>query len=89
MSILVRRRVTVRAVAVVRLVDQAVQQTAELLRHQFTDQRRSDARTRAGAVASDGAAVIGGRKLPPVRLKRTFYAERPDVPLRRPARPQE
>jgi hypothetical protein len=146
MSILVRRRVTVRAVAVVRLVDQAVRQTAELLRQALFAPRRvlvlrqfrhpqvqgrhglqrgfappgrgslegsqppdaaivsvSSTSTRssqttrpstdmvrskaAGAVASDGAAVIGGRKLPPVRRKKTFYAERPDVPLRLPARP--
>jgi integrase len=31
-----------------RLVDQALRQTVELLRHQFTDQRRSDSRTRTG-----------------------------------------
>src|SRR5258707_884320 len=31
-----------------RLADQAVRQTAELLRHQFTDQRRSDSRARTG-----------------------------------------
>ena len=31
-----------------RLVDQALRQTVELLRHQFTDQRRSGSRTRTG-----------------------------------------
>jgi integrase len=32
-----------------RLVDQAVRQNVELLRHQFTDQRRSDSRVRTGS----------------------------------------
>ena len=56
-----------------RLVDQAVRQTAELLRHQFTDQRRSDARVRTGPGWRCGRAMFtyaDGRPIRPEYLNR-------------------
>jgi integrase len=58
-----------------RLADQAVRQTAELLRHQFTDQRRSDARTRTGPGWRQGRPMFtyaDGRAIRPEYLTHRF-----------------
>ena len=58
-----------------RLVDQALRQTVELLRHQFTDQRRSDARTRAGPGWQQGRPMFtyaDGRPIRPEYLTHRF-----------------
>jgi integrase len=60
-----------------RLVDQAIQQNIELLRHQFTEQRRSDARTRTrtGPGWRPGRAMFtyaDGRPIRPEYLTHRF-----------------
>ncbi len=58
-----------------RLVDQAVQQTVELLRHQFTDERRSDSRTRTGPGWRRGRPMFtyaDGRPIRPEYLTHRF-----------------
>ena len=58
-----------------RLVDQAVNQTVELLRHQFTDQRRSDARARTGPGWRHGRPIFtyaDGRPVRPEYLTHRF-----------------
>jgi integrase len=57
------------------LVDQAVRQTVELLRHQFTDQRRSDARARTGPGWRKGRPMFtyaDGRPIRPEYLTHRF-----------------
>jgi integrase len=53
-----------------RLVHQALRQTVELLGHQFTDQRRSDSRTRTGPRLAAGTADVhlGRRAADPARV---------------------
>jgi integrase len=58
-----------------RLVDQALRQTVELLRHQFTDQRRSDARARTGPGWRQGRPMFtyaDGRPIQPEYLTHRF-----------------
>ncbi|HEY5019286.1 MAG TPA: tyrosine-type recombinase/integrase [Streptosporangiaceae bacterium] len=58
-----------------RLVDQALRQTVELLRHQFTDQRRSDARTPTGPGWRQGRPMFtyaDGRPIRPEYLTHRF-----------------
>jgi integrase len=58
-----------------RLVDQAVKQTVELLRHQFTDQRRSDSRVRTSPGWRPGRAMFtyaDGRPIRPEYLTHRF-----------------
>ena len=58
-----------------RLVDQALRQTVELLRHQFTDQRRSDARARTGPGWRQGRPMFtyaDGRPIRPEYLTHRF-----------------
>jgi integrase len=58
-----------------RLVDQALRQTVELLRHQFTDQRRSDSRTRTGPGWRQGRPMFtyaDGRPIRPEYLTHRF-----------------
>jgi hypothetical protein len=58
-----------------RLVDQAVRQATELLKHQFTDQRRSDARTRTGPGWRRGRPMFtyaDGRPIRPEYLTHRF-----------------
>ena len=58
-----------------RLVDQTLRQTVELLRHQFTDQRRSDARTRTGPGWRQGRPMFtyaDGRPIRPEYLIHRF-----------------
>jgi integrase len=50
-----------------RLVDQAVRQTVELLRHQFAEQRRGDARARAGPGWRHGHAMFTYADERPIR----------------------
>ena len=60
-----------------RLVDQALRQTVELLRHQFTDQRRGDARTRTGPGWRQGRPMFtyaDGRPIRPEYLTHRFRA---------------
>jgi integrase len=57
------------------LVDQAVRQTVELLRHQFTNQRRSDARVRTGPGWRKGRPMFtyaDGRPIRPEYLTHRF-----------------
>ena len=59
-----------------RLVDQALRQTVELLRHQFTDQRRSDARTPTGPGWRQGRPMFtyaDGRPIRPEYLTHRFH----------------
>ena len=59
-----------------RLVDQAVRQAVELLRHQFTDQRRSDSRVRTGPGWRNGRAMFtyaDGRPIRPEYLTHGFH----------------
>jgi integrase-like protein len=59
-----------------RLVDQAVKQTVELLRHQFTEQRRSDSRARTGPGWRQGRALFtyaDGRPIRPEYLTHRFH----------------
>ena len=58
-----------------RLADQAVRQTVELLQHQFTEQRRSDARVRTGPGWRHGRPMFtyaDGRPLRPEYLTHRF-----------------
>jgi integrase len=58
-----------------RLVDQALRQTVELLRHQSTDQRRSDSRTRTGPGWRQGRPMFtyaDGRPIRPEYLTHRF-----------------
>jgi hypothetical protein len=58
-----------------RLVDQAIQQNIELLKHQFTEQRRSDARARTGPCWRRGRAMFtyaDGRPIRPEYLTHRF-----------------
>jgi integrase len=58
-----------------RLVDQAIQQATELLRHQFTEQRRSDARARTGPGWRRGRPMFtyaDGRPIRPEYLTHRF-----------------
>jgi integrase len=58
-----------------RLVDQALRQTVELLRHQFTDQRRSAARARTGPGWRQGRPMFtyaDGRPIQPEYLTHRF-----------------
>ena len=58
-----------------RLVDQALRQTVELLRHQFTDQRRSDPRARTGPGWRQGRPMFtyaDGRPIRPEYLTHRF-----------------
>ena len=58
-----------------RLADQALRQTVELLRHQFTDQRRSDSRTRTGPGRRQGRPMFtyaDGRPIRPEYLTHRF-----------------
>jgi integrase len=58
-----------------RLVDQALRQTVELLRHQFTDQRRSDSRTPTGPGWRQGRPMFtyaDGRPIRPEYLTHRF-----------------
>jgi integrase len=58
-----------------RLVDQAIQQNIELLKHQFTEQRRSDARARTGPGLRHGRAMFtyaDGRPIRPEYLTHRF-----------------
>ncbi len=58
-----------------RLADQAVKQAVELLRHRFTDQRRSDARVRTGPGWRRGRAMFtyaDGRPVQPEYLTHRF-----------------
>jgi integrase len=58
-----------------RLVDQAVRQVVELLRHQFTEQRRSDARARTGPGWRKGRPMFtyaDGRPIRPEYLTHRF-----------------
>jgi integrase len=58
-----------------RLVDQTLRQTVELRRHQFTDQRRSDARTRTGPGWRKGRPMFtyaDGRPIRPEYLTHRF-----------------
>ncbi len=58
-----------------RLVDQAVRQAIELLRHQFTEQRRSDARARTGPGWRRGRPMFtyaDGRPIQPEYLTHRF-----------------
>ena len=64
-----------------RLADQALRQTVELLRHQFTDQRRSDSRT--AAPAGGGRPMFtypDGRPIRPEYLTHRFQTLRLDLP---------
>jgi integrase len=59
-----------------RLVDQAVRQTVELLRHQFTEQRRSDSRAHTGPGWRQGRALFtcaDGRPIRPEYLTHRFH----------------
>lgn len=59
-----------------RLADHAVRQTVELLRHQFTDQRRSDSRVRTGPGWRRGRAMFtyaDGRPIRPEYLTHRFH----------------
>jgi len=59
-----------------RLVDQAVRQTVELLRHQFTEQRRSDSRARTGPGWRQGRALFtyaDGRPIRPEYPTHRFH----------------
>jgi len=59
-----------------RLVDQAVRQTVELLRHQFAEQRRGDARARTGPGWRHGRAMFtyaDGRPIRPEYLTHRFH----------------
>jgi integrase len=58
-----------------RLVDQTLRQTVELLRHQYTDQRRSDSRTRTGPGWRQGRPMFtyaDGRPIRPEYLTHRF-----------------
>jgi integrase len=58
-----------------RLADQALRQTVELLRHQFTDQHRSDSRTRTGPGWRQGRPMFtyaDGRPIRPEYLTHRF-----------------
>jgi len=58
-----------------RLVDQAIQQNIELLRHQLTEQRRSDSRARTGPGWRPGRAMFtyaDGRPIRPEYLTHRF-----------------
>ncbi len=58
-----------------RLIDQTAKQSVELLRHQFTDQRRSDSRTHTGPGWRPGRAMFtyaDGRPIRPEYLTHRF-----------------
>jgi hypothetical protein len=60
-----------------RLADQAIKQTVEFLRHQFTEQRRSDSRARTGPGWRHGRPMFtyaDGRPIQPEYLTHRFRA---------------
>jgi integrase len=75
-----KSRASIRAIALdrtctQRLADQAIQQNIELLKHQFTEQRRSDARARTGPGWRQGRPMFtyaDGRPIRPEYLTHRF-----------------
>jgi integrase len=67
-----------------RLADQALKQTVELLRHQFTEQRRSDSRARTGPGWRQGRPMFtyaDGRPIQPEYLTHRFRQIGKDLDL--------